>query len=1129
MKSEQEIRWLQISDLHMFNSTDLEYQKKSLVNQFGAKTDFIVVSGDLHQYRSDYSMTIRFLEHLVDGFNIRKKDVYIVPGNHDALNVKKRNEAIKRIDENIENNPDIYINELNSLYSGFKSYQKFLNDFYEDVSNEYNWLENNIFVWENKLAILCLNTALVSDESHSKPQIIDIYGLAKLENNKRLPCISIMHHDFYAISEMHKPYLLSAFRALEVSAVLSGHKHKTTKSKIDLENGEIIPNYCCGKSVSQPGDLWSDVGIIEYRWKRKENEVMVIPYQWDRGHNKFSATIRFENVDKGTVDDEGKIMFEQKFCFGEKDSDKVELKESSLEKEEEKDRMSDLEFFYKNVQSKYLDGILESIGTNEEKFGKAIDIMERIVTYNGKKIEFNEVVDLVISCKEKVVLAIKGLQGTGKSTFLSLVYSEIKNKIDERKVFPILIDLHALDNYSKKQAKEILLNDLDMLDKLIKKYADSKFILLFDGVDEYVRKTSELEDVMCKYVEKNNLSNFAFCIGSADYLPNEMCKTSKLEKVSRKAVYKLEANTVRKNDEESINVIISNLITIYGFAIKQNEICMLKKAIGVYTINKIDYRTLLIILRVFVVSTKKKNEYQLGKYFYDYYLVEMNSDEKELFKHAKATYQYIVEKNMDALRTLKYAKIIYNNGITIDFLLAYYFICLIKKGGKNLQEILKKDFIFTASVNKFIKDLILNKYEREQSDIVEKMIEAYAISGMSMKSQINYILGRIQDNNAKEKAKKFLISQWEQLYNKLFREDKIVALELDIKSELVLFRTTSVSLIWLGYDKKQEQFLRCLLLNEKLNEINRVFHLEYYEDKAYMNGTNPTYVDDENISVDKTMSYLINNINKVFSKSANSNKPINLDIITLFSIYQYRMRNESIREKYEDTLKDLSEKIIHSPKIQSKTIINYVTTVKNLLLNNPYANIVEEMYKSKIVKREGWIRRMVDGPESIADHMYGCYLLGMFFLPNNVHQCIDYNIPDIEEYSKYSKDTILEMILLHDLAEVRFGDIVTPEKGVKDVENESNFFNYSEFLCSFPHVYGLGNQKKLWDEFNRNSTINAKIANDVDKIEPLIQAYVYKKRGNKIDLNEWMEYARKNVNTSLGKQFLQFVIDKIII
>lgn len=1132
MKNEQEIRWIQLSDLHMFTSTDVERQKKALYEQFGNKTDLILVTGDLHQYETSYAMTIDFLNKLVVQFGIEKKDVVIVPGNHDVSASDQRKQAIKRVDENIENNPDVYIDELNKLYSGFRKYKKFLGDFYGDFIEEYNLLENNllennIYIWKNKLAILCINTVLVSDEKHFKPQIVDIYGLEKLDNQE-LPCIAIMHHDYYAISDMHKPYIKSRFRELGISAVLSGHKHRFSSNVIDIGNDELIPNFCCAKSLSQPGDLWSDVGIIEYRWKQKENDVMVIPYEWDRWQNAFIPTTKFENVDNLVVSEEGSVALKKRFSLKNKTENKLISSECNIKKGNEDIKMNDLEIFYENIQKKYLDGILTLIGDDESKFDRAIDIMERIITYNGNKIAFNRIVDSVVSCKEKIVLSINGLQGTGKSTFLSLLYYKIKKKYYETNVFPILIDLHALDNYSKRVAKKILSEHLKMIDGLIKKYQDKKFILLFDGVDDYVRKTSDLESAIFNYVGTNDLSNFAFCIGSADYLPNEMCKTSKLQVFSRKAMYKLEAHRVKKSEDENISAIINNLIAIYNFSVEQNDIGMIKKAINVYTINKIDYRTLLIVLRVFEANTKNKYDYQLGSYFYDYYLMEMDSKESELFKHAEATYQYIVLKKQDALRSLKHAKVIYNNGITIDFLLAYYFICLIKRGGEDLSKVLNCDFVFTASVNKFIKDLILNKYKREQVVIVEKLINAFDISDMSMKSQISYILGRIQENNAKEKAKVFLISKWELLYSKLFEEDKLISKRLDIKSELVLFRTISVSLIWLGYDKKQEQFLRCLLLNEKLNQINRGFHLEYYEDKAYMNGVSPTYVDDENISVDKTMSYLINNINKGFSKSRTFNKSVYLDIITLFSIYQYRMENQSIKEQYESILISLAEKILQSPKIQSRVIINYVTAVKELLANNPYKNVVEEMYRIKSVKREGWIRRKVVGPESIADHMYGCYILGMFFLPNNTHQCIDYNIPDIENYLDYSKEAILEMLLLHDLAEAKIGDIVTPEKARKDVEDENSFFDYYEFMCSFPHIYGLGNQKKAWDEFIENSTINAKIANDFDKIEPLIQAHIYKINGNDIDLNEWKEYARKNVNTSLGKQFLQFVIDKIL-
>lgn len=130
-----------------------------------------------------------------------------------------------------------------------------------------------------------------------------------------------------------------------------------------------------------------------------------------------------------------------------------------------------------------------------------------------------------------------------------------------------------------------------------------------------------------------------------------------------------------------------------------------------------------------------------------------------------------------------------------------------------------------------------------------------------MKSQICYILGRIQVDTAKNEATKFLDSEWRKMYRKWFADDKLKRVKSDIKNDLVLFRTISVSLIWLGYAQHQESFLRCILLNEKLNQINRGFHLEYYADKTYMIGESPTYTDNENESADRTMEYLMNNIN----------------------------------------------------------------------------------------------------------------------------------------------------------------------------------------------------------------------------------------------------------------------------
>lgn len=372
MNDKKETRWIQLSDLHMFECTDVDLQKKALYKQFGAVTDFIVVTGDLHQYGKDYKQTIEFLEEINEKFNkIDKEDIIIVPGNHDASLTDKRQKAIKEIGAEIENDSDVYKGKLKNLYGGFNKYRQFLKTFYGDCCKRES-LKDNVHIWKNKLAILCINTALVSDKEHFKPQIVDINGLSKLEN-PQLPCIAIMHHDYYGISDMHKPYVNGVFRALKVSAVLSGHKHRVGSTVIDIGNGEIIPNFCCAKSVSQPGDLWSDVGVIEYRWNEKKNEIRVIPYIWDKTNLKYLPTPKFENTDEFVVDNEGRVEFRQSFIL-KKDDGTISTVPTSESNEN----------CQKIFDANDLNEILECIENNDNESNK--DIMQYL-----KLPEFDEI------------------------------------------------------------------------------------------------------------------------------------------------------------------------------------------------------------------------------------------------------------------------------------------------------------------------------------------------------------------------------------------------------------------------------------------------------------------------------------------------------------------------------------------------------------------------------------------------------------------------------------------------------------------------------------------------------------------------------------------------------------------
>ena len=75
----------------------------------------------------------------------------------------------------------------------------------------------------------------------------------------------------------------------------------------------------------------------------------------------------------------------------------------------------------------------------------------------------------------------------------------------------------------------------------------------------------------------------------------------------------------------------------------------------------------------------------------------------------------------------------------------------------------------------------------------------------------------------------------------------------------------------------------------------------------------------------------------------------------------------------------------------------------------------------RLIKRSQWTERKIEDPESISEHTYSAWLLAMLFLPEE------------QETEGYSKREILDMLLVHDMAEGLVGDL-TPVDGVPKVE-----------------------------------------------------------------------------------------------
>ncbi|KAH7271485.1 hypothetical protein FSOLCH5_004360 [Fusarium solani] len=158
----------------------------------------------------------------------------------------------------------------------------------------------------------------------------------------------------------------------------------------------------------------------------------------------------------------------------------------------------------------------------------------------------------------------------------------------------------------------------------------------------------------------------------------------------------------------------------------------------------------------------------------------------------------------------------------------------------------------------------------------------------------------------------------------------------------------------------------------------------------------------------------------------------------------------------------------------------------------------------KTTKREGWKRHGIN-PESVADHSYRMGMIAMF-APQGLDQV-----------------KCMKMCMVHDVAESVVGDI-TPFSGVSKTEKarrETATIEYIATRWAGPHTSEL---RELWHEFEAAETPEAQFAQDIDKIDLLLQAVEYEKDGRgQRDLGEFMGVARK-LRTEAGKAWADEIL-----
>lgn len=143
-------------------------------------------------------------------------------------------------------------------------------------------------------------------------------------------------------------------------------------------------------------------------------------------------------------------------------------------------------------------------------------------------------------------------------------------------------------------------------------------------------------------------------------------------------------------------------------------------------------------------------------------------------------------------------------------------------------------------------------------------------------------------------------------------------------------------------------------------------------------------------------------------------------------------------------------------------------------------------HRLKRTRRTGWVMRGVPEAESVADHSFGVTFISLV-LAEMEKQPLD-------------KGKLLTIALLHDLPESVVSDLPSPAAAhfPPGAKQQAEMAVLDELLRDLDCA---GRWRSWWQEFEEGTSIEGQLVQDADRLDMLLQAYVYEQTTG----NRWLE------------------------
>lgn len=1111
--------WLHLSDLHFQQWENVD--GISIYNKLIAKisslkrVDYLFLTGDL-AHKGNYTGVKNKLQELILATKVEADHIFWTPGNHDLV---RGNPAREHVINSFRDNsygssrfePFIDSKEGHALlYSAHKRYKKaYCNCIGQRPGLPYECYE------KEDVNIIFLDTCITScddkDPHHlllCSPQLIKTLEQIK-DSNK--PTIALGHHSVQFLSDIERVRILDLFQQYGVHLYLCGHAHRP-----EYFNGgknTLFHEFTCG--ATQFNDPSASYVFFYGAYHAEENYITIIPY----AHNK--------NID-GTWHEDYNVIEEvkkqSKFQLGEiierASSDKVPAEDITNPFPFDKTKTSLISKFELDMEQLHLDSRVKKTVKHCGQ-DKAISLYSQLFQKmcispdnwdcSGSSILY-DLSQLILTKTSDVPLLINGTIGSGKSTFLSILYEQLKLLRTNQTI--IYFDIRTYESLDSRQAKSKFEEHSQEIINILNE-SDRALILLIDGLNDFDQSSRKGKQELTRYKNWLNtilefpvdMSKRVVAIGTWDESTQQNQIPSILGGVRPEHMIQLNGFDV---NGENVRLFLKTQI------FNPNDLEKIADAF-INTLNKwklsiIDFRFLCIMLDAYQKKGHRLDDNFSG--FLKRYCVDhLAGNQGSLEDRAKEVFMSTNPYSAQASFNFRNRPLFFRHIYVLEFLVGYCLFNQLLNGlSSSNGNILRCNILFPENTNKIIKELIRNcSHQQIQAiqDNISRWLSHNEIS-LGMRMQLCYLISRILDSESKN-------SRYQTLTEELTKAESLESGE----ESVLLQRTIACGLATMGYTEHLTIWINKILSSTYYQTLNLKFYCNYY---AYPNsGKSLKNILEMEITPSKaemTLKKLYQILKTTIGQQSYSTHALFIiDVITYFNLIQLRFEISTLNS-YAGQSCSLLKTLLHDEKCFSciskvDSACEYLYMLEKFWELKSPIGILEKVYQLKTFKRSGWESRGYPNGESIADHICGLYYLGLYLLPNNPPKFSG------ENYEGYDKNQILKLIMLHDIGEAIDGDIQTQKKTEEDRRNEQKNAYALLSAGAYKCISNLQDSKTMLQEYYGKKTINGILTYELDKIENLVQLYIYEQSGLHFEDSEsWKRFLRECIKTELGKSIL---------